>query len=63
MIAILSNLAKVRKLVDKTCYHLNQHNSIHSSINKKMLQVCSYSILSVTIVIKAMAIRSKPLRI
>ena len=35
MIAILSNLAKVRKLVDKTCYHLNQHNSIHSSINKK----------------------------
>lgn len=41
MIAILSNLAKVRKLVDKTCYHLNQHNSIHSSINKKMLQVCS----------------------
>ncbi len=41
MIAILSNLAKVRKLVDKTCYHLNQHNSIHSSINKKTLQVCS----------------------
>lgn len=37
MIAILSNLAKVRKLVDKTCYHLNQHNSIHSSINKKTL--------------------------
>ena len=63
MIAILSNLAKVRKLVYKTCYHLNQHNSIHSSINKKMLQVCSYSILSVTIVIKAMAIRSKPFRI
>ena len=63
MIAILSNLAKVRKLVDKTCYHLNQHNSIHSSINKKMLQVCSYSIPSVTIVIKAMEIRSKPFRI
>ena len=34
-----------------------------SFINKKMLQVCSYSILSVTIVIKAMAIRSKPFRI
>lgn len=63
MIAILSNLAKVRKLVDKTCYHLNQHNSIHSSINKKMLQVCSYSILSVTIVIKAIAISPKLFRI
>ena len=53
MIAILSNLAKVRKLVDKTCYHLNQHNSIHSSINKKTL----------TIVIKAIAISPKPFRI
>ncbi len=63
MIAILSNLAKVRKLVDKTCYHLNQHNSIHSSINKKTLQVCSYSILSVTIVIKAIAISPKLFRI
>ena len=63
MIAILSNLAKVRKLVDKTCYHLNQHNSIHSIINKKTLQVCSYSILSVTIVIKAIAISPKPFRI
>lgn len=50
MIAILSNLAKVRKLVDKTCHHLNQHNSIHSSINKKnaagmflFYTICDYS--------------------
>lgn len=49
MIAILSNLAKVRKLVDKTCYHLNQHNSIHSSINKNaagmflFYTICDYS--------------------
>lgn len=41
MIAILSNLAKVRKLVDKTCYHLINTTLFIAVLIKKMLQVCS----------------------
>ena len=49
MIAILSNLAKVRKLVDKTCYHLINTTLFIAVLIKKR---CRY-VLFYTIVIKS----------
>ena len=59
MIVILSNLTKARKLVDKTCYHLINTTLFIAVLIKKY---CRYVLIYI-IVIKAMAIRSKPFRI
>lgn len=60
MIAILSNLTKAKKLLDKTCYHLIKTILFIAALIKNTAGTFSFSILSATRVIKSMAISHKP---